>query len=344
MVTETDIDRDREMQNKLVTSIVTRLVVLLFLVTTSLPVIYSYNREFHRTKDRIAVQQSILEGTAPSPYRYRVLVPRLCDTIQRHVFSAKSPGNHFEHADWTYQSIALFLFIAGLYCFLREWHDLQTSMLGVAVCAATLPLALTNHFYQPWSTLEAALYAWGFFALHRRAYWFFFALVLIGAFTKETTIFLLLAMALVWVKLPGESVTRQESQRSIVGILAVCLAWTAVYLGLRLYLGTAEHVVAISENIAKNLRWEYLERSMMLVPGIFGVFWILALTGYRTAPPFLKRLILVAPVYLLAVTLWGVWHEVRLLMPLYAPLLALGLFSLQSLNAPGRSAISPAPQ
>lgn len=58
---------------------------------------------------------------------------------------------------------------------------------------------------------------------------------------------------------------------------------------------------------------------------LLGVFWIFALFGVLRAPAFVRRSALVIPAYLATVAIWGIWWEVRLLMPLYPLLLPLAL-------------------
>ena len=58
---------------------------------------------------------------------------------------------------------------------------------------------------------------------------------------------------------------------------------------------------------------------------LLGAFWLFAALGWRHAPSFVRRTALVIPAYLITVAVWGIWWEVRLLMPLYPVLFALAL-------------------
>ena len=61
------------------------------------------------------------------------------------------------------------------------------------------------------------------------------------------------------------------------------------------------------------------------ITALLGAFWIFALFGLPRAPAFVRRSALVIPAYLAVVAIWGIWWEVRLLMPLYPLLLPLAL-------------------
>ena len=58
--------------------------------------------------------------------------------------------------------------------------------------------------------------------------------------------------------------------------------------------------------------------NVALFAGVTG--WGLAAAGWRHAPPFVRQQAWIAGLYLPIVAVFGVWYEVRLLMPLY-PLL-----------------------
>ena len=69
-----------------------------------------------------------------------------------------------------------------------------------------------------------------------------------------------------------------------------------------------------------------------------GLGWVLVFLGLRRAPEFVYRMALLVPLYLPAVLVFGVWFEVRLLMPMYPVLLPLLLTSLY--GQPSRAGIT----
>jgi hypothetical protein len=56
-----------------------------------------------------------------------------------------------------------------------------------------------------------------------------------------------------------------------------------------------------------------------------GGFWLFAVLGFRFAPRLVRQAALIVPLYLVVIAIWGVWNEVRLLMPLYPVLIPLGM-------------------
>ena len=101
--------------------------------------------------------------------------------------------------------------------------------------------------------------------------------------------------------------------------------WAAVFFGLRYVLGSAPPVETIGGLFARNMIPGALIRTALRAGLIFGAFWVFAIAGFRRAPAFAKRVAFIVPLYLCAIILWGVWGEVRLLMPLYPVVIPLAL-------------------
>jgi hypothetical protein len=78
-----------------------------------------------------------------------------------------------------------------------------------------------------------------------------------------------------------------------------------------------------------NTRADNLETFVLNGTMLFGVFWIFALFGWKSAPIFVRRTAMLVPIYVVPVIVWGVWHEVRLLLPLAPIVLTLGLSFLE---------------
>ena len=88
---------------------------------------------------------------------------------------------------------------------------------------------------------------------------------------------------------------------------------------------TAPHVHSIEDLFLGNINPTSIFLAAVSASLFCGPFWVFAPLGLRYAPSFLKRTGLVVPFYLATVAVWGVWKEVRLLMPLYPTLIPLGL-------------------
>ena len=190
-------------------------------------------------------------------------------------------------------------------------------------------MALRDHYFQPWSILEAGLFAAGLLCVRDRRYRLLALVVALASLNRETAIFIPLALFFAVAGSKGEDGAGfpggGKALLLFVGYVAI---WAAAFFGMRTLLGDAPRVVTVEELLARNTISPAIFRTAVHLALIFGAFWIFAVAGFRRAPEFVKRTTLIAPLYLAAVALWGVWYEVRLLMPLYAIVIPLGLSSL----------------
>jgi hypothetical protein len=101
--------------------------------------------------------------------------------------------------------------------------------------------------------------------------------------------------------------------------------WAAAFWGLRYFLGSTSHILTTGELLARNTTRAGLFYTFVNGGLFLGGLWVFAFWGFTYAPYFIKRVTFIIPLYLLSVIIWGVWCEVRLLMPLYPVLVPLGL-------------------
>jgi hypothetical protein len=277
-------------------------------------------------KERLELHQQILRGTAESPYRYRVLVPFVAEGLVRALSAVLPGGKAFLLAYALCDLAAIFFLLGVLYRYLGAWFTNEQALVGVLFAAATMPMALRDHYFQPWSILEAGLFAAGLLCIRDRRHLLLALIVALASLNRETAIFIPLAFLLTGVGAKGEDgAGRPAGMKAALCFCGYAAIWAAAYFGLRLFLGGAPRVVTVDELLARNTISPAIFRTAVHLALIFGAFWIFAVAGFRRAPEFVKRTTLVAPLYLAAVALWGVWYEVRLLMPLYAIVVPLGL-------------------
>ena len=290
-------------------------------------------------KERIELHGQILRGTAESPYRYRVLVPFIAEALTRGLSPVLAGGKAFRLAYALCDLAAIFLLLGILYRYLRTWFSNEQALVGVLFAAATMPMALRDHYFQPWSVLEAGLFAAGLFCVRGGRYRLLVLVVALASLNRETAIFIPIAFLVAGAGKKGEDgANRLSGGTAALLFIGYTAIWASVFFGLRLFLGVAPRVVTVEELLARNTIAPAVFRTVVHLALIFGAFWIFAALGFRRAPAFVKRTVLVAPPYLAAVALWGVWYEVRLLMPLYAIVIPLGLSFLY----PAREAARPA--
>jgi hypothetical protein len=168
-----------------------------------------------------------------------------------------------------------------------------------------------------WSLLETIFWLAALLLLDTGRAWWMVPLVFVATLNRETTVLLPL---LVWL-LTGR-------WRLAGGLVAI---WAVTYGGLRLYYGDVPLHLTIAEIWHANTV-EYVG-SFLLGLALFGWIPILALRGYRTAPPFVRRAAWVAPPYLAAIAVFGIWREFRLFLPLLPLAIPLVMNSLGEIGA-----------
>jgi hypothetical protein len=299
------------------------LSALVLIISVSAVIAHKYFNEVDMPnfESRLELHNEIISGTAPSPYRYRILVPFVAEFII-HVLSVVFPNKvSFLLVYTMYDLLSISFLLLVLFFWLRTWFTKDQALIGVLFIAGTIPIALQDHYFQPWSLLEAGFFSAALVAIHRQHYLLLVSLTVLASLNRETALFIPLAFLL---SIERRSINKNK-WKPIILFIGLLLIWATTFLGLRYFLGSASHVATIQELLAQNVTKGNLLRTLGNVSLFLGGFWIFAIFGFRDAPIFIQRLSLIVPLYLITVAIWGVWYEVRLLMPLYPILLPSGL-------------------
>jgi len=276
--------------------------------------------------ERIELHSEIIDGTAQSPYRYQVLVPFFAEIFIK-AFSLFLP--HFKAfllSYALYDLAAIFALLSILYIFFNHWFQRDHALIGVLFVAGTMAVALRHHYFEPWSLLEAALFSLGLLLIYRKRHWVLGIVILLAALNRETAVFIPLAFLFINIDLIGILKGKARVDKRIVLLFSTYfLLCLIVFVGLRYVIGTAPHIHTVKELWAHNIEGVSLFRTIVSNGLFLGFFWIFAALGFRHAPRFIQNAALIIPLHLLLVIVYGVWYEVRLLMPLYAILIPLGL-------------------
>ena len=300
---------------------------ILLLLSVGAIIAYVYSSQLDRStlSLRMTLHDQIIDNTALSPYRYRILIPLIAEAFARVLSAACSREIAFRLAYAICDLTAVAVLLIALFVWLREWFSTDRSLIGVLFVAGTMPIALQDHYFQPWSLPETALLAAALLAVRRRRYGVLAGLVAVASLNRETAVFIPLAFLVTGVDF-RKLVDRRKSEVTpmllSVGLFAL---WLAIFWGLRYFRGSAAPVATISGLLHANTTPGNLARAVLNGSLFLGVFWAFAVLGYRSAPRFVQRLAWIIPPYVVTVGLWGVWYEVRLLMPLYPVLIPMGL-------------------
>lgn len=278
---------------------------------------------------RIAHHQAILAHTADAPFRYRVLVPFLVEILIQTLATLISYKKAFVLSYAVYEFAAIFLILATLFVYLKEWFSKEQSLIGVLFVAGTMTVALRDHCYQPWSLLEASFYTLALWCCYRKWYGWFGLVVVLSALTKESTVFILLIFLFTAIRKP-------ISKRNLLLFCFYCFCWFSIFVFLRYFFGMdidPTHLLGyFGFKLDLTYGWVHntdplnLKLALLHIGLIFGIFWVFAVLGFKKAPhPFLKRVLFVLPFYLVVWSRMGLWWEVRLLMLFYPFIIPLGL-------------------
>jgi hypothetical protein len=269
---------------------------------------------------RLQLHQQIIEGDAPAPYRYRVLVPAAVEALRRVIAVVLPPQRSFIAAYAIYDFVAIAFLLVALYARLRRWFRWEAALVGILFVASVIPEVFTDHYFQPWSMLEAGLLCAALMLAEKRRFGWAAAITALATLNKETAFIIPAAVALMYV---GRGIA--GSRRGLAAGALSGVVWLAVYLGLRFVLGRAPFVEPPSTIVARNLAPHNLARAALHAALFFGALWVFVALGWRRAPGPVRRAARSVPVYLAAVAVWGVWYEARLLMPLYPLLVPVAL-------------------
>jgi hypothetical protein len=258
----------------------------------------------------------IIDGTAPSPYRYRVLVPFTMDALLR-VLPGIPARLAFLGAYAGYAAAAVAFSLIALHAWARRWSRPWPALAAILLVAAIWPVAMRNHFFQPWSLIEPGLVALGLLWILDRRDAALVPLVALATLNRETGIYLgALYLAIRW------------NERPWARTLLLVAVWAFVFFGLRLVRGEAPHPFSPEFHWRGNLAPGGLARAATNLPLLLGPLVPPAVLGYHLAPAPLRRALLVVIPQVVAAWIFAYWFEVRLLLPavtIALPLVALGL-------------------
>ncbi|HYB94809.1 MAG TPA: hypothetical protein VEC39_07535 [Vicinamibacterales bacterium] len=302
-------------------------LVCIFLTASLIPALdYGFGPGEETMTARRDVHRAILNQTARTPDRYRVLSAAIVEVPTRVLAQFMPYERAYDRASLVFYLAAIAGMLASLFAYLRRWFGDEPALIAALAVACTIRITMRQHDYAPGSYLEPTFVALALLAIINRRYGWLGALIAVATLNRETAIFLAL------LHLGTSDFSRQAWIRTTayVGI------WAAIYGVVRTMGGDAERYWTMELVWRTNLSQPQL--AVFNVSMLLGVFWVLAVLGWQYAPAFIRRSALIVPPYLLTVAIWGIWWEVRLLMPLYPILFALALsylFQPRAAAAPG---------
>ena len=259
------------------------------------------------------IHRGILDQTARTPDRYRWLAAAVIEVPARALATMMPYDRAYDRASFVFYLVAIIGMLWSLFAYLTVWFDEEPALIAALVAACTIRITMRQHDYAPYSYLEPIFVSLALLAiLHRRWVWLA-VLIAVATFNRETAIFLVLLYF----------VTSDFSARAWGWTVLYAAIWATCYGIVRFVGGEADRYWTLERVWRTNMSQPQL--AVVNATLLLGVFWLFAALGWRHAPLFVRRTAFVIPAYLLTIALWGIWWEVRLLMPLYPMLFALAL-------------------
>lgn len=265
----------------------------------------------------VAQHESVLNGTADAPLRYRILMPFIVDRMFPEPLTAYALAH----------LIALPALCVVLFYWLKRSTTALLALVGVMALMLYLPLMFRVYAISLYNPVELILLCAAL--LIRRGGWGMLALVVIGAFNRETTALLILGG---YAALNFDALRRREAQ-AWRWLVVYAVTFAAIYAGLRLALGPAPEMVTVADAWQGNTGGGWHTETAAVNHLLLLPLWLLALAGWHDAPDAQKRLALVSLPYIALFLIFGFWNEIRLMMPLWALVLPLSLRGLAQLTA-----------
>lgn len=254
-----------------------------------------------------SLHQQIINGSAGSPYRYRVLSAGMAELVARFIPVAPMAANAAAYT--ALHIIALPIMLVMLYQWLKRFVSDDRALVGSLIMAVLLPLGFQNYGLSLYTPLEIIFFLAGLLTAPRNRV-VYGVLVALATINRETGFILVMAYFVLsnW----------NWRTTAVYGLI-----WLGVFVGLRAILGDAPPVGTPADWWANNTG--YWLPTAILNNLFIAPIWIVALVNLRTAPRSLRWLMLICLVYVPLIAVFGQWHEIRLQFVLFPVLLPIAL-------------------
>ena len=272
---------------------------------------------------RREIHRAILDGTARDPDRYRWLAAAIVEPPTRLLAPLMSYDAAFDRVSAVFYLAAITAMLWSLFALLRSWFTDEAALIAALVAACTIRITMRQHDYAPYSFLEPTFVALALLAILHRRHALLGVLIAIASFNRETAVFLVLLYL----------VTSDGSRQAWARTIAYGAIWAAIFLGIRAVSGERERYWSIERMFRTNMAQPQLAAANLAM--LLGVFWLFAAARLEPGAIFHSPVQRSSfPLYLITIAVWGIWWEVRLVMPLYPILFALALSYLYDAREP----------
>jgi hypothetical protein len=272
---------------------------------------------------REALVERVLAGSADAPYQYRVLHPLLGHAIEALLPAAL--GGEWRHG-LAYGALCLGCF-AGIYGFFHAWlrtlFSPAPALLGVALLALPLPLAVSGYFVEgDFLTLLAFILGLRLMASGADAW--LPLVVAVGTLNREQTVYLAVFYA---AQLAARGCLGRRGKQAI--LLACVAAFLLVYLGVRSWYGPHANPYGIAFNVAHNTSPRTLREAVIpLWLSVVAGPATLAALSFRSTTRFFRLAFLALVPYAVLFFLNGILIELAKFLPAFLVLIPMAVQTL----------------
>lgn len=302
---------------------VSRIFAFTFVLTISIILassLYNYAMAKWSAEAAYQMQRALVQHTAETPNRYRILVPIIVELLSYPIPGSVQPQLRFLIGYFIYYQASIAFSLVLLLIYLRQWYSYAQALVGILVVGVSMLVAFGDGYFQPWSLLEIGLFTAGLLAIYRSQRLWLAVIIGLATLNRETGVFLVVAYLVIHLNRAAPFLARTH----LIWTGLYSAIWGSIFLGIRLWLGLAPQL-SLAQILQMNI-----ESGALLMTGVncvlfLGAFWVLVWQGHKVANPFIRTTWRIVPIYLLAILVFGVWSEVRLLTPLYPVLISTGM-------------------
>lgn len=271
--------------------------------------IYSTRVELPNYQNRINLQEMILNGTAPEPYRFRILVPFFAEKVETALGSVVlSPEQTHQVTYLILNSTFIFFTLLGLIWHLKS-HSRSTQLLAILIMSVALNVALYDHGYQPWTLLELPLVIWAFLFFYQGRLIWIPLITFVAALNRDTGVLLPISLLILGVFFRSKMTTKTW----LILFLSTGIA-LSVFFSIRGLIGSGELDITLEEIFTINMSFTALRQSIFNLFLLLGFGWVILFTSIPSKELLFTMVALVP--YAIASAIYGIWYEVRLLLPI----------------------------
>jgi hypothetical protein len=244
----------------------------------------------------LQIHQSITNLTALDPFRYRVLVPFTMELLIR-------LGIFLPLAYWLFYFLANSLSLLFIFSWFLEHVSPRSALFGALLATLSMIWAYSDGTVHPWSNLEVAFVAFTLWSAWRGNQLFVSILVMVLAILNRETA---LALPLFYF------ILSKERRWSL--LIGEFLALTLIYISLRYFMGSTPRLVTIGQVFKYNTSLTGFFYAVTGLIGFLGGFWIYVLKWPKSSLG--RELLTISAIYLIPISIFGLWREIRMLTPL----------------------------